>query len=214
MNFDHRKVQIVLALRRLGVTDTVVMAAMEAIPRELFVPPSLRRHAYQDATLPIGYEQTLSQPSVVGIMTQALRLTDRMKVLEVGTGSGYQTVVLARLARRVYSVERHKPLLENAEARFQDLQINNITTKCGDGTIGWKEQIPFDRIIVTAASLDVPPVLADQLTIGGVMVVPIGLESTLQKIVRVTRTMNGLETEELRDVNFVPLIPTEVLAKV
>jgi protein-L-isoaspartate(D-aspartate) O-methyltransferase len=147
-------------------------------------------------------------------MTQALRLTDRMKVLEVGTGSGYQTAVLARLARRVYSIERHKPLLENAEARFQDLQINNITTKCGDGTIGWKEQIPFDRIIVTAASLDVPPVLADQLTIGGVMVVPIGLESTLQKIVRVTRTMNGLETEELRDVNFVPLIPTEVLAKV
>ena len=214
MNFDHRRVQIVLALRRLGVTDTAVMAAMETIPRELFVPPSLRRHAYEDATLPIGYEQTLSQPSVVGIMTQALRLTDRMKVLEVGTGSGYQTVVLARLARRVYSVERHKPLLENAEARFQDLQINNITTKCGDGTIGWKEQIPFDRIIVTAASLDVPPVLADQLTIGGIMVVPIGLESTLQKIVRVTRTLNGLETEELRDVNFVPLIPTEVLAKV
>ena len=210
MNFDHRKVQIVLALRSIGVTDTTVMAAMEAIPRDLFVPPSLKTHAYEDAALPIGYEQTLSQPGIVGIMTQALSLTDRMKVLEVGTGSGYQTVVLARLSRRVYTIERHKPLLKKAEARFQELSLRNITTKCGDGTMGWVEQIPFDRIIVTAAALDVPPILADQLTIGGVMVVPIGYDTDFQTILRVTRDDHGFESEELRDVNFVPLIPAEV----
>ena len=210
MNFDQRRVQIVMALRSIGVTDTAVMAAMESVPREKFVSPSLRQHAYEDASLPIGFEQTLSQPSVVGIMTQALYLTDRMKVLEVGTGSGYQTVILSKLARRVYTVERHKPLLADAESRFNALKISNITTKCGDGTIGWEEQIPFDRIVVTAASLDVPPILASQLTIGGIMVVPIGLDSNSQTIMRVTRKKNGLKIEDLRDVQFVPLIPAEV----
>jgi protein-L-isoaspartate(D-aspartate) O-methyltransferase len=211
MNFDYRRAQLVMALRSIGVTDTSVMGAIESIPREIFVPSFLRQHAYEDATLPIGYEQTLSQPSVVGIMTQALCISDRMKVLEVGTGSGYQTAILAKLARRVYTIERFKPLMVDAEARFKDLKISNITTKCGDGTFGWKEQTPFDRIVVTAASLDVPPILASQLAIGGLMVVPIGVDAQSQKILKVTKKKNGLKIDDLRDVNFVPLIPSEVI---
>ena len=207
MNFDHSRALLVMGLRSAGVTDRNVMVAIESVPRELFVPPVLRNHAYADVALPIGHEQTLSQPGIVGIMTQALDLTDRMKVLEVGTGSGYQTTVLARLARRVYTVERHKPLLRVADARFEELKLRNITSRCGDGTLGWEAQNPFDRIIVTAAALDVPPVLADQLTLGGVMVVPIGYDSELQTILRVVRTETGFDTEELRDVKFVPLIP-------
>ncbi len=214
MNFDQKKVQIVLALRRAGVTDTDVMAAMESISRDLFVPAGLKRHAYEDVTLPIGYEQTLSQLGIVGIMTQALFLTDRMKVLEVGTGSGYQTVVLAKLARRVYTIERYKPLMRVAETRFQDLRVRNVTTKCGDGTLGWEKQAPFDRIIVTAAALDVPPILSAQLSVGGIMVVPIGYDSDFQAILRVTRNESGFETEELREVNFVPLVPSEVVTAV
>ncbi len=210
MNFDHRKARLVMSLRSAGVTDRNVMAAIETVPREFFVPPALRHHAYADVALPIGHEQTLSQPGIVGIMTQALDLSDRMKVLEVGTGSGYQTTVLSRLARRVYTVERHKPLLKLAEARFEELSLHNITSKCGDGTLGWNAQNPFDRIIVTAAASDVPPVLADQLTLGGVMVVPIGYETEFQTILRVVRTEAGFDTEELRDVKFVPLIPAEV----
>ena len=214
MNLDHRRVQLVLALRSSGVTDTAVMAAMEVIPREIFVPSALRQHAYENAALPIGYEQTLSQPGIVGIMTQALGLTDRMKVLEVGTGSGYQPAVLASLARRVYTIERYKPLMRVAETRFQDLRVRNVTTKCGDGTMGWEEQAPFDRIIVTAAALDVPPILAAQLSVGGIMVVPIGYDSDFQTILRVTRNESGFETEELREVNFVPLVPSGAVTAV
>ena len=210
MDFDQRRVQLIMALRKIGVTDTAVMAVIESIPREIFVPPSFKKFAYEDSSLPIGYEQTLSQPSVVGIMTQALHLTDRMKVLEVGTGSGYQTAILSKLARRVYTVERHQPLLTEAEARFNELQISNITTKCGDGTIGWKEQSPFDRIIVTAASSDLPPVLINQLGIGGIMVAPIVFDENSHTIMRVIRKQSGIETQDLRDVKFVPLIPTEV----
>ena len=209
MNIDHRRVQIVLSLRSSGVTEVSVMAAMESLPREIFVPETLRQHAYEDTTLPIGYGQTLSQPSVVGIMTQALSVGNRAKVLEVGTGSGYQTVVLAKLARRVYTIERHRSLMKNAEMRFQELRISNVTTKCGDGTRGWSEQIPFDRILVTAAASDVPPILADQLTIGGIMVVPIGYGSDFHTILIVERTETGFDTDELRDVPFVPLVSDE-----
>ena len=210
MNFDSRRVQLVLALRKAGITDSKVMAVMESIPRNIFLAPILVKHAYEDVALPIGFEQTLSQPGVVGIMTQALDVTDRMKVLEVGTGSGYQTVVLSRLVRRVYTIERHRELLEKAEKRFKELKISNITAKYGDGTFGWKAQEPFDRIMVTAASLDIPPILADQLSIGGIMVVPIGQTSDLQSILKVERTEDGFETEEIREVSFVPLIPAEV----
>lgn len=213
MDFDQRRVQLILSLRRMGVTDTAVMAVIESIPREIFVPASLRKHAYEDSSLPIGYQQTLSQPSVVGIMTQALHLTDRMKVLEVGTGSGYQTAILSKLARRVYTIERHQPLLKEAESRFKELHISNITAKCGDGTVGWKEQTPFDRIIVTAASSDLPPVLINQLNMGGIMVAPVGLDENSHTIMRVIRKQNGIETEDLRNVNFVPLIPAEVMVE-
>lgn len=204
--------KLVLALRSAGVTDRDVISVMEQVPRELFTPPAFRSSAYDDVTLPIGHHQTLSQPAVVGMMTEALMLTDRMKVLEVGTGSGYQTSVLAPLCRRVYSIERHQPLLAEAEKRFEELRLRNITTKAGDGTLGWPVQAPFDRIIVTAAAADIPPILADQLAIGGIMVVPIGLGDDFQTILRVTRSEQGLETEELRDVKFVPLIPEDAAA--
>lgn len=196
-----------LALRSAGITDTKVLGAMESIPREMFAPEAFADKAYDDVTLPIGHHQTLSQPRVVAAMTEALRLTDRDKVLEVGTGSGYQTVVLAKLCRRVYTVERHRPLLAQAEQRFAALKLHNITTKVGDGTLGWAAQAPFQKIIVTAAAADVPPVLAEQLGIGGIMVVPVGDDAERQSIVRVTRTEDGFETEELREVKFVPLIP-------
>lgn len=201
------KARLILALRTAGVTDTAITRVMEQIPREAFVPEIFRERAYEDLALPIGYHQTLSQPGIVGIMTQALKLTDRHKVLEVGTGSGYQTAVLARLSRRVYTVERHKELLAVAVARLEALNVHNVVTKAGDGTLGWPAQAPFDRIIVTAAAADVPPVLADQLRDDGLMVVPIDLDGVNQCIVRVWREDGGFATEEIRDVKFVPLIP-------
>jgi len=210
LNFDDRRAKMVLVLRQAGVLDTKTLTAMESIPREPFVPPAFRRQAYEDVALPIGYHQTLSQPGVVGLMTEALDLGDRMKVLEVGTGSGYQSCVLARLARRVYTIERHRYLLSEAQKRFDELRLHNITTKLGDGTLGWVEQAPFERIIVTAAAADVPPILADQLAVGGAMVVPIGIDDDFQTILRVTRADEGYDTEELREVRFVPLIPEEV----
>ncbi len=212
MNYEpnlsaNLKMELVLSLRRAGVTDTDVIATMESVPREIFVPEAFRDRSYEDITLPIGHHQTLSQPGVVGLMTEALELDDRKKVLEVGTGSGYQTAILAPLCRRVYTIERHEPLLREAEIRFEELRVRNVTTKVGDGTLGWGAQAPFERIIVTAAAADVPPILADQLSIGGIMVVPIGLSDDFQTILKVVKTDHGLETEELRDVRFVPLIP-------
>ena len=212
MNYEpnlsaNLKMELVLSLRRAGVTDTDVIATMESVPREIFVPEAFRDRSYEDITLPIGHHQTLSQPGVVGLMTEALELDDRKKVLEVGTGSGYQTAILAPLCRRVYTIERHEPLLREAEKKFEELRVRNVTTKVGDGTLGWGAQAPFERIIVTADAADVPPILADQLSIGGIMVVPIGLSDDFQTILKVVKTDHGLETEELRDVRFVPLIP-------
>jgi len=204
--------KLVLALRRAGVTDREVVSVMEQTPRELFTPQAFQDSAYDDVTLPIGHHQTLSQPAVVGMMTDALELTERMKVLEVGTGSGYQTAILSPLCRRVYTVERHKPLLAEAEKRFEYLRLRNITSKAGDGTLGWEVQAPFDRIIVTAAAADIPPILAEQLAIGGVMVVPIGHDDEFNTMLRVRKTEHGLETEELHGVRFVPLVPEDAAA--
>ena len=204
---EDNKARLILTLRSAGVTSGPVLAAMEQTPRELFTPEAFQQQAYDDVTVPIGHHQTLSQPGIVGLMTEALEVNDRMKVLEVGTGSGYQAAVLAKLCRRVYTVERHPPLLAEAETRFGELRLHNITTKVGDGTLGWPEQAPFDRIIITAAAADVPPVLAEQLREGGIMVVPVGVDSQSQTIVRVVRTANGLQTTDLREVRFVPLIP-------
>lgn len=215
MSFDSNhseniKMELVFSLRRAGVTEPSVVATMERVPRELFVPEVFRSRSYEDITLPIGHHQTLSQPAIVGLMTEALELNDRKKVLEVGTGSGYQTSILALICRRVYTIERHASLLQEAEKRFDKLRIRNVTAKVGDGTLGWEAQAPFERIIVTAAAADIPPVLADQLSIGGIMIVPIGLGDNFQTILKVIKKENGFKTNELRDVRFVPLIPEEV----
>lgn len=206
MKDDDRKAQLVLDLRRAGVTDKRVINAMEVIPRELFVPDPLRNNAYQDTALPIGYHQTVSQPSVVALMTESLDVGERMKVLEIGTGSGYQSAILSKLCRRLYTFERHSPLLKKAEARFADLRITNITALAADGSNGWPEQAPFDRIIVTAFAADVPPVLVDQLAIGGLMIVPIGAGDHDQRLELVERTKDGIKTKDLGSVRFVPML--------
>ncbi|TVR99388.1 MAG: protein-L-isoaspartate(D-aspartate) O-methyltransferase [Rhodospirillales bacterium] len=206
MNPDSRKIRLILDLRRAGITDPVVSAAIERVPRHLFVPTAFAEKAYENTALPIGCHQTLSAPIVVARMTQALDLGDRMKVLEVGTGSGYQAAVLARLCRRVYTIERHPDLLREAERRFAALGLTNITARPGDGTLGWPEAAPFERIIVTAAAYDVPPVLAQQLAEGGIMVVPIDDGSGSQTLLRVRRGAEGLDTEDLGPIRFVPLI--------
>jgi protein-L-isoaspartate(D-aspartate) O-methyltransferase len=200
-----RKIRLVLELRGGGVTDTRALGAMERIPRELFVPAPFRDKAYDDVALPIGHHQTLSAPLVVGCMTQALEVGERHKVLEIGTGSGYQTAVLASLCRRVYTVERITELLIEAQARLAELRITNVTALCGDGALGWPRQAPFDRIMVTAAAAEVPKVLVDQLAADGVMVLPVEDEGG-QRLVRVRHTESGAETEDLASVKFVPLV--------
>ncbi|NVJ91815.1 MAG: protein-L-isoaspartate(D-aspartate) O-methyltransferase [Methylocystaceae bacterium] len=207
MSVHASKIRLLMELRRQGITDTKVLSALERIPREDFVSETFHDQAYENIALPIGYNQTLSQPYIVALMTEALKVSDRMKVLEVGTGSGYQALVLAKICRRLYTIERHKPLLDQAELRFKKFGQTNIVSKAGDGTKGWKEQAPFDRIMVTAAAADVPPDLADQLAIGGIMVAPIGEDTSGQWLIRVTRTETGFDVEELVEVRFVPLIP-------
>ena len=195
-----------MELRREGITDTRVLSAIERVPRERFVPPTFEDRAYNNSALPIEDGQTISQPYVVAFMTEALDVGDRMKILEIGTGSGYQTAVLAKLCRRIYTIERYQSLLRRAEARFKDLGLGNITTRYGDGSKGWPEQAPFDRIIVTAAAVDVPPILVEQLTIDGLMVLPIGESGWTQQLVRVSRRVEGFDAEELLSVRFVPLV--------
>lgn len=206
MSTPNHKIRLVMELRRHGVTDTRVLSAIERVPREEFTPPSFRDQAYEDTALPIGHGQTLSQPTVVALMSQALELGPRMKVLEVGTGSGYQAAILAQLGRRVYTVERHKPLLDEAEAKFKKLRLHNITTRFGDGWLGWPEQAPFDRIIVTAAPPDVPQALIDQLAPDGIIVLPLGSEKRSQRLVRIRKTESGLVQEDLTAVRFVPMV--------
>ncbi len=207
MSIDPRLPPLIEELRASGVTDEKVLQAIERVPRDLFVPNPFKQRAYENVALPIGRHQTISQPLVVGLMTQALELTDRTKVLEVGTGSGYQTAVLSPLCRRVYTIERHPPLHDEAEARFRQLGLTNITAIIGDGSAGWPEQAPFERILVTAAAEDVPLVLLEQLAVGGIMIIPIGIDDHDQRLVRVTRTPEGAETDDLGGVRFVPLLP-------
>ena len=206
---DPRAMQLVLELRQNGITDDKLIGVMERLPRELFVPQAFQPRAYENLALPIGYHQTVSQPHVVALMTQALELNDRCKVLEIGTGSGYQAAVLAPLCRRLYSIERHKGLLVEAENRFKQLRIPNITTRLGDGSKGWPEQAPFDRIIVTAAAIDIPPILVEQMAVGGIMVVPIGDDQHDQRLVKVVRTEEGTRISDLGWVRFVPFVEGE-----
>lgn len=196
-------------LRRRGVTCAKVLGAIETIPREIFIPSSFQHQSYEDMALPIGLGQTISQPLVVATMSQALDLSDRHKVLEIGTGSGYQASILSKLARRVYTMERHKPLLDMAEQRFAEMRLRNITSMNGDGMKGWPVQAPFDRIIVTAAAHgDIPQTLLEQLAIGGVMVAPVGPNDVDQTLVRITRHgESDYRREALLSVRFVPLLP-------
>lgn len=205
MTIAARKIRLIMELRRTGISDTNVLAAIERIPREAFVPQTFRDQAYENRTLPIGCGQTLSQPAVVAAMTQALSTDRRLKVLEIGTGSGYQAAVLSRLCRRLYTIERHRDLQREAEARFQRLRLHNITARIGDGGKGWPEQAPFTRIIVTAAAAEVPGDLVDQLADGGVMVVPVGRHTADQELLRLTRENGTLHEENLGSVRFVPL---------
>ncbi len=201
------KIRLIMQLRRNGITDTRVLGAMEAIPREHFVPDAFLERAYEDTALPIEVGQTISQPTVVAWMTWALEVNDRQCVLEIGTGSGYQAAILSRLCRRVYSIERHETLLKVAQRRFQSLGITNITSQLGDGSKGWRAAAPFDRIIVTAAASEVPAVLLDQLAIGGVMVIPVGSSTSDQILLRIVKTPDGIQTQHLMPVRFVPLVP-------
>jgi protein-L-isoaspartate(D-aspartate) O-methyltransferase len=196
-----------MELRGQGITDTGVLSAIESVPREDFLPESLRDRAYDNIALPIGFDQTISQPLIVAFMTERLQVERRHRVLEIGTGSGYQTAILARFCRRIYTVERHRGMTREAEARFKALRIENVVTRVGDGGKGWPEQAPFDRIIVTAAAPELPRALVEQLRPGGVMLAPVGRDGGDQEIVRIERAADGLKQESLMAVRFVPLVP-------
>ncbi|MBB3993759.1 protein-L-isoaspartate(D-aspartate) O-methyltransferase [Sulfitobacter undariae] len=202
----ERKMQFLYALRSKGVTDNIVLSAMEAVDRSPFIRGIFSERAYEDMPLPIACGQTISQPSVVGLMTQALEISPRDKVLEIGTGSGYQAAILSKLARRVYTIDRHRRLVHEARAVFEAMDLTNITAIVADGSYGLPEQAPFDRIIVTAAAEDPPGPLLAQLKVGGIMVLPVGQSDTVQHLIRVRKTADGLEYDEMRSVRFVPLL--------
>jgi protein-L-isoaspartate(D-aspartate) O-methyltransferase len=203
-----RVAELILGLRRAGITDQRVVAAMEATPREMFVPADQQDVSYAaDRALPIDCGQTISAPVIVGMMTVALDVGPRDRVLEVGTGSGYQAAVLARLVRRVYTMDRYRTLVRAAESRFRALGLSNITAQVSDGILGWPEQAPFDRIIVTAAAEEIPKALEKQVKVGGIIVIPIGPQDGVQKLMRLERFKDGFDEKMLADVRFVPLVP-------
>ncbi|MBT9243955.1 protein-L-isoaspartate(D-aspartate) O-methyltransferase [Gemmobacter fulvus] len=202
----ERKMRFLFALRSRGVTDSRVLSAMERTDRGRFVKGLFADRAYEDMPLPISCGQTISQPSVVGLMTQALDVQPRDVVLEVGTGSGYQAAILSHLARRVYTVDRHRRLVREAVALFRDLNLMNITALSADGSFGLPDQAPFDRILVTAAAEDPPGPLLAQLKVGGIMVLPVGQSDAVQSLIKVTRRERGFDYDELRPVRFVPLV--------
>jgi len=203
---QSEKIRLVMQMRRNGITDMRVLGAMEAIPRELFVSRPFLDQAYADCPLPIEKDQTISQPTVVALMTQELKATDRHTVLEIGTGSGYQAAILAKLVRRVHTIERHRELHDMAKKRFEHLGLSNITTHMGDGALGWKHAAPYDRIMVTAAAVDVPPFLLEQLSPDGIMIIPLGPAADAQKLYRITKEGEMFAKTPLVDVRFVPLV--------
>ena len=202
----QRQMRFLFALRSRGITDTRVLTAMERIDRGAFVRGLFAERAYEDMPLPISCGQTISQPSIVGLMTQALNVQPRDTVLEIGTGSGYQAAILSQLARRVYTVDRHRRLVREAQDVFRALGLVNITAFAADGSHGLPDQAPFDRILVTAAAEDPPGPLLAQLKLGGIMVLPVGQSDTVQSLIKVTRLESGYDYEQLRPVRFVPLV--------
>ena len=200
---EVKKIRLILELRESGISDSKILSAIEKIPRERFIPENFRNQAYDNLALPIGDNQTISQPFVVAKMTQLLEVEASHKVLEIGTGSGYQSAVLSKLVRRVYTIERIKNLLVKAENIFQELNISNIVLKYADGNLGWKEQIPFDRIIITAATSSISKEVASQIHEGGIIVSPM-VQENKQTIVRYTKINNVLKSEIFDDVLFVP----------
>lgn len=209
----NRRVRLIMDLRRKGVTDAYVLGAMERIPRDEFVPAAVKDQAWDDMALPIGRGQTISQPLVVAKMSAALGLSDRDKVLEIGTGCGYQSAVLSKLCRRVYTIERHKVLLERAEDMFERLKLRNITAIAADGMKGWPkmngiDQAPFDKIIVTAAAREKPPqALLTQLKVGGVMIIPVGGSGEQVLKLYKKESDEAYSSRDVMPVRFVPLLP-------
>ena len=201
------KIGLIMQLRRRGIRDNNVLRAIERVPRDLFVDPEWADYAYRDEPLPIACGQTISQPYVVAYMTEKLELDERHKVLEIGTGSGYQAAVLSHLCRRVSTVERWRELQKAAERRLTKLGITNVSTIIGDGWLGWPPQAPFDRIIVTAAAKEAPPALIDQLKVGGRMIIPLGDSRETQQLVQIDKMEAGMaKTTPLLPVRFVPLV--------
>lgn len=207
----HGRISLIMALRRQGIDDKAVLGAMEKIPRDVFVDEPFQYGAYEDTALPIACGQTISQPYIVAYMTVALEVGPRMRVLEIGTGSGYQAAVLSPLCAWVYTVERHRPLLDQARKRFQQLKLHNVVSEHGDGNKGWAEQAPFDRIIVTAAVQELPELLIEQLKPGGILIAPIAktgtAESNYQHLTKIIRVDGGVTEQELIPAVFVPLVP-------
>lgn len=205
---DVERMEFQLALRRRGISDQAVLRAMEEVPRENFVAPGFTDSAYADQALPIDCGQTISQPFVVAYMTEQLEVGPQHRILEIGTGSGYQAAVLSRLAREVVTIERYRTLADSAHERLQMLGYTNVTVRLGDGMAGAPDLPPFDRIMVTAAAEDVPDALVAQLAAGGKLVLPVGPRHDAQYLVKLTKQADGeLTREELIAVRFVPLLP-------
>ncbi len=202
------RLALVAELEREGrVTEDRVLEALATTPRHLFAPDSSLRAAYRDEPQPIGWGQTISQPTIVGTMTQALELTGRERVLEIGTGSGYQAAVLSQLARQVFTIEILEPLGRVAAQRLAELGHTNVQVRIGDGYAGWPDHAPFDRILVTAAPPEIPSALTDQLAEGGILVVPVGDQGETQRLLRIRKVKGALVHEDLGGVRFVPMVP-------
>jgi protein-L-isoaspartate(D-aspartate) O-methyltransferase len=212
MEHSQERQQLVEQIARLGVQDAAVLDAMRQVPRELFLPADLQRFAYQNSPQPIGNDQTMSQPLVVALMTEALHLKPSDRVLEIGTGSGYAAAILSRLAREVYTIERYRDLADTARAQLREAGYDNVVVAHGDGTLGWPESMmpepkKFDAIIVAAGGPQVPRPLLDQLRVGGRLVMPVGNDQISQRLVRVLKTTaDNYVEEDLGDVRFVPLV--------
>ena len=203
-----QKANLIMNLRSMGISSEKVLSAIETIPREIFLPSTFQSYAYQNNPLPIGFEQTISQPYIVALMTEALSLKGSEVILEIGTGSGYQTSILSLLSRRVYSIERIKPLLVNAHSCFKKLKLTNIIAELGDGFLGWPKLAPFDHMIITCAVNKIDDRLLNQVRVNGSCIVPIGKTKNQQRLMKITIGNNKYEHvwEDLGKVSFVPLI--------